>query len=832
MGILHSELPASNAELRALVHDWYAGRNWEPHAFQLEIMEQFLAGKSGLLNAPTGSGKTYAMWIPILLDYIRRHPEDYSQEKKKEGLQALWITPLRALSKDTTQALSEACVDMEVPWRVEARTGDTSTSKRTKQKKNMPQGLVTTPESLHVLFGTKEHRKLFEQLRVIVVDEWHELIGSKRGVQVELAIAHLRQVNPNLQVWGISATIGNLKQAGQVLLGEQYGRENFALVRSNIQKKIEFRSLLPDTLDKFPWAGHLGTHMAEHMLPIIEESRTSLIFTNTRAQCEFWYQALLAHQPDLAGLIGMHHGSIDREIRDWVEQALHDETLKVVICTSSLDLGVDFRPVESIFQIGGPKGVARFLQRAGRSGHQPGATSRIYFVPTHSLELLEAAALREGVDRTLLESRIPIEKAYDVLIQYLLVLAVSDGFEPKKVFAAVKTSHAYRDLTQEEWQWMLDFITTGGKSLFAYDEYKKVEIDEDGLFRVEDKSIARQIRLSVGTIVGDTNLTVKYLKGGRLGSVPETFISQVNDGDKFWFSGKLLELARVRNNEVLVKKAKGSKGKVPRWLGSRLPLSSQLASILRHKLDEYLAGSRAPVELGTLAPLLDLQKRWSAIPTHDECLIELIKSREGWHLFVYPFEGRHVHEILAAVCAWRISQMTPITFSIAMNDYGFELLSDQEIPIEDALEAGLFSPENLEADLTRSLNETEMAQRRFREVATIAGLIFRGFPGKSVKSKHLQASSNLLFKVFKDHDPDNLLLKQAYTESIDYQVDANRLHAAMDRLQGQSVLLKHPHRFTPFCFPIMVDRLRERLSSEKLADRVVRMTLQLEKAVD
>jgi ATP-dependent Lhr-like helicase len=794
------------------------------------MMEAYLAGKSGLLNAPTGAGKTYAMWVPILLDYIQRHPKDYQQEKKKEGLQALWLTPLRALAKDSTQALAEACIDMQLPWRVEGRTGDTSTSKRAKQKKHMPQGLVTTPESLHVLFGSKDHLKLFQELRVIVVDEWHELIGTKRGVQVELAIAHLRQVNPNLQVWGISATIGNLAQAGEVLLGTQNRRDTVTMVRADLRKHIQVESLLPDTLDKFPWAGHLGTDMAEHMLPIIRQSRTSLIFTNTRAQCEFWYQALLTHEPDLAGQMAMHHGSIDRNIRDWVEEALHNEELKVVICTSSLDLGVDFRPVETIFQIGGPKGVARFMQRAGRSGHQPGAVSKIYFVPTHSLELLEAAALREGVARQLLEARVPMVLAYDVLIQYLLVRAVSDGFQPEELFAEITQTYAYQHLSREDWDWLLVFITTGGQSLRAYEAYQKVDIEADGSYRVNDKSIARQIRLSIGTIVGEVTLTVKFMSGGRIGSVPESFITQVNDGDKFWFNGRLLELVRVRHNEVLVKKARGSKGKVPRWLGSRMQLSSQMADILRGKLSEYLAGAREPVELAKLSPLLDLQVRWSAIPLRSECLIELIKSREGWHLFVYPFEGRHVHEILGAVCAWRMAQLTPITFSIAMNDYGFELLSDQEIPIEEALAAGLFATDTLQADLARSLNETEMAQRRFREIASISGLVFKGYPGKALKSKHLQASSNLLFQVFKQYDADNLLLKQAVTEVIDYQVGGDRLHAAMQRLQGQSVLLQRPHRFTPFCFPIMIDRLRERLSSEKLADRVARMTVQLEQA--
>ena len=808
--------------------DWYAGRNWEAFPFQVKMIEEYLAGKSGILNAPTGSGKTYAMWIPILLDWIERHPENY-KEKTKNGLQVLWITPLRALSKDIVQANQEACEEMEIPWRVEARTGDTSSSMRQRQMRNMPECLVTTPESLHILIANKKHRKMFASIQAIVVDEWHELLGSKRGVQVELAIARLRTLNPALKVWGISATIGNLAQAVEVLLGSAYQKGNHVLVRSQVNKPIEVGSVLPDVIEKFPWAGHLGVHLIDKVLPILERSRSTLIFTNTRSQCEIWYQALLLAQPDLAGIIAMHHGSISAEIRSWVEDALHEGKLKVVVCTSSLDLGVDFSPVETVLQIGGPKGVARFLQRAGRSGHQPGALSHIYFVPTHSLELIEASALREAVKTGLMEERPPIVQAYDVLIQYLLTLAVAEGFQPAAVFEEIKQCYAYKDLNRQEFDWMLRFITTGGDSLYAYEEYKKVEIEEDGTYKINSRKIATQHRLSIGTIVGDKNLVVKYLRGGKIGTVEESFISQLKPGDIFWFAGRSLELVRIHHMEVLVKRSKSKKGKVPRWMGARMPLSSQMASLLRSQLDNYLNRDYTAIEIKKLLPMFELQQGWSAIPRPHECLMESIHSREGHHLFVYPFEGRVVHEILATLMAWRISQLLPISFSIAMNDYGFELLADQEIPLQEALEAGIFSSDNLDADLTHSINETEMAVRRFREIARIAGLVFEGYPGQGIKSKHLQASTALLFKVFEAHDPHNLLLRQAYREVIDYQIDGERLRSALNRLDRQEKLITSPERFTPFCFPIMVDRLRERLSSEKLIDRVARMQVQLER---
>ncbi|MEM6344514.1 MAG: ligase-associated DNA damage response DEXH box helicase [Bacteroidota bacterium] len=806
--------------------NWYASRGWQMFPFQEEMIRHYLAGNNGILNAPTGSGKTLAMWIPMLLTAL---VEGEQSSKSAKGLQVIWITPLRALSQDILQATRSATAEMGLDWRIETRTGDTSSSQKQKQKRSMPQGLITTPESLHVLFASKGHAKLFKDLKLIVVDEWHELLGSKRGVQMELAIGHLRNLSPNVRIWGISATIGNIDQAMDVLLGSAKQERPYQLVQANIQKRIEVQSLLPDTIERFPWSGHLGITMVDKIIPILKQSRSTLIFTNTRAQCEIWYQVLLDAYPDFAGIIAMHHGAIDRKLRNWVEDALHNEQLKVVVCTSSLDLGVDFRPVETIIQIGGPKGVARFVQRAGRSGHRPGALSKIYFVPTHSLELIEAAALREAVANKVIESRVPVVQAHDVLLQYLVSLAVADGFKPEAVYQEVTQTYCFQDLSREEYNWMLDFLTTGGKSLFAYENYHKIEIEEDGTYKVNNKQIARQHRLSIGTIVSDISMTIKYVKGGRLGTVEESFVSGLKPGDIFWFSGRPLELVKIRNTDVLVRRSKSTKGKVPRWMGARMLLSSQLADLYRQQLDSFLDGDRSHEELERLVPLFQRQQQWSTIPRKEECLVESIRSREGHHLFIYPFEGRVVHEILGTLMAYRIAQLQPMSFSIAMNDYGFELLSDQEIPFEEALEAGLFSTENLSADISYAINQTEMVSRRFREIAHISGLLFKGYPGKVIKSKHLQASAALLFKIFKEYDPENLLLQQAHRETLDHQIDESRLHKALKRLSSQRLLLTEPPKFTPFCFPIMVDRLRERLSSEKLVNRVKKMQLQLEK---
>ena len=809
----------------ASADDWFSRQGWTPFPFQRETWEAYLAGESGLLNAPTGSGKTYALWLPCLLSFIQQHPNDYSITQNN-GLRVVWITPLRALAKDLRAAMERACEALEVPWHIAVRSGDTPSGERQKQMRKMPECLITTPESLHLLLSQKDHRRLFRRLECVIVDEWHELLGTKRGVQLELALSHLKALQPPLRVWGVSATIGNLEQAKDILLGPEHPRPS-RIVRSRIEKRIEVQSIIPERVDKFPWAGHLGIRMLPQVLPIIEASRTTLLFTNTRAQTEIWYQTLLDKVPDLAGQMAMHHGSLDNQVRTWVEEALHAGILKLVVCTSSLDLGVDFRPVETVIQVGSPKGISRFLQRAGRSGHQPGATSKIFFLPTHSLELLEAAAIQEAIQQNVVESRKPLENSFDVLVQYLVTLAVGEGFQEEELYSEITSTYAFRDLKPEQWQWALQFITTGGDSLGEYDEFSKVVI-EDGIYKVTSRRTAMRHRLSMGTIVSDPMMRVKFMSGGHIGMVEESFAARLNKGDKFWFAGRNLRLERIKDMTVMVSKARGKDGVVPRWSGGRLPLSSQLADMIRLKLDHFIQGDYHEEELRALEPLLTLQQDWSALPARDTFLIEKFQSREGDHVYMYPFAGRAVHELLAALVAWRISQIQPISFSIAMNDYGFELLSDQEIPLEEALELDLFGTEHLLEDLLASVNSTEMAKRRFREIAAIAGLIFQGYPGKYIGNRHLQATAQIIYDVFAEYDPKNLLMTQAMDEALYQQVAHSQLYDTMQAINRQRISIQHPPQPTPFAFPIMVDRLREKISSESLEDRILKMQHQLE----
>jgi len=824
-----------------VIQGWLAKKEFKPFAYQEEAWQYIINGKSGLVNAPTGTGKTFSVFLGSIIQFINEHPDNY-QSKAKNSLQLIWITPLRALAKDIGRAMEEVIDELGMQWKVGIRNGDTSTSDRAKQKRRMPEVLIITPESMHLFLAQKGYADVFKTLRVIAVDEWHELIGGKRGVQVELAISRIigvrgnnndnstpnsKNQSPDISIWGISATIGNLEEAKDVLLSPI--GEKGVIVRARLNKAIEVQSVLPDEIEKYPWAGHLGIKLAEKVLPIIDNSRTTLIFINTRGMSELWYQTLLNIAPHLAGAIALHHGSIEMELRTWVEEALHEGKLKAVVCTASLDLGVDFRPVETVIQVGSPKGVARFLQRAGRSGHRPDAVSRIYFLPTHSLELVEAAALKQAIGEQFIESREPLMLCYDVLVQYLGTLACGDGFYPDQIFEEVRKTHCYQELTEDEWREMLYFITSGGNALQQYDEYKKVEV-MNGLYKINSRRIALRHRLHIGTIVSDNTMKVKFMGGGYVGVIEESFITRLEPGDAFTLAGRQLELVTIKEMTAFVKKSSKKNAKIPSWMGGRLPLSASLGKVLREQVSLAATGKRnTAIELKALRSLFALQKRLSHVPEENELLIEQIETKDGFHLFVYPFEGRLVHEAMAALLAYRIGKILPITFSIAMNDYGFELLSDQPIPVDDSNVYELFSLDNLMEDIQRSVNSTEMAKRKFRDIAVIGGLIFQGFPGEYKKARHLQASAGLLFNVFNEYDPDNVLIRQAYQEVFSQQMEEIRLRDMLQRVQKSKIILTFPERLTPFCFPIKVDSMRENLTSEKLADRVRRMQEQLEK---
>lgn len=796
----------------SIVHKWLGEKGFEPFGFQQETWEKFGKNYSGMVIAPTGFGKTFSVFLAVIIDFLN-HPENY-----KDGLQLLWITPLRALAKDIAKAMTEAIDEIGLDWKVAVRNGDTPQNERVSQTKKMPEILIITPESLQLLLAQKNNQRFFKSLKCVAIDEWHELLGSKRGVLVELALSQILSYQKKIKIWGITATIGNLDEAMEVLI--PYSIKKTKVVAKE-RKKIEILPIFPDEVEILPWAGHLGAKLVDKVVPVILQSNTTLIFTNTRSQAEMWYQLLLKEYPDFAGQIAIHHSSIDRELRIWIEENLSSGYLKAVISTSSLDLGVDFKPVDTVIQIGSSKGVARFLQRAGRSGHSPFETSKIFFVPTHSLELIEVSALKEAVKQKIIEPRTPVVMSFDVLVQFLMTLAVGDGFEEKPAFDRIKKTFAFREITAEEWQSLLQFITVGGGALKNYEEYHKVVI-ENGIYKVTKRRIAMLHRMNIGVIVSDAMLKVKFVSGGYIGMIEEYFITRLKPDDKFILAGRVLEISHIKEMTVYVRNSKG-KAIIPSYLGGRLPLTSHLSHFLRLKLSDSLQAKSSEKELKFLHPLLVSQEQNSHIPKDDEFLVEMIETRDGHHLFMYPFEGRLIHEVMAALIAFRISKITPISFSMAMNDYGFELLSSQPIPVDEAVLQKILSKENLIQDVLSSVNATEMARRKFRDIAVISGMVVQNYPGIQKNNKSLQASSGLIFNVLEDYSPDNLLLKQAYAEVFNQQIDENRLVNAFKRIENSKIILKFANAFTPLSFPIKVDSLRQSLTSEDLDSRIMRL---------
>ncbi len=850
--------PAVTAQLEA----WFASRSWQPFEFQREVWAAFAAGRSGLLHATTGSGKTYAVWLGALLRArALAGAAGKAAPADAPSLKVLWLTPMRALAADTTRALKPPLEALMPGWSVGQRTGDTPSSERARQDRRLPQALVTTPESLSLLL-TRENAALeLGGVQSVIVDEWHELIGNKRGVQVQLALARLRRFSPGLVVWGLSATLGNLDEAMHTLLACQPAGEPAVehaaagayapcLVRGRVTKTLQVDTLLPSDPGRFSWAGHLGAQMCRPVVAEIERSGTTLVFTNTRSQAEIWYQLLLQERPDWAGLVALHHGSLERSVREWVELGLKEGRLKAVVATSSLDLGVDFLPVERVLQIGSAKGVARLLQRAGRSGHAPGRPSRITLVPTNTLELVEAAAARRAALAGEVEARSSPDKPLDVLVQHLVTVALGGGFAAGDVqdrggsaagdapvpgapglLEEVRSTWAYRHLTDEEFAWALTFVSRGGNSLAAYPEYHRVQL-VDGVWRVPDRQIARRHRLQVGTIVSEATMDVKWFGGGQsLGHIEEGFIARLRKGDCFVFAGRVLELVQSREMVAYVRLARKIKGTVPSWNGSKMPLSNELGASVQRVLDGVPTGTEDSPELQAAAPMLQAQQRLSRLPASGSLLLERLHTREGHHLFMYPFAGRNVHIGLAQLLAWRLSRQAPNTFSLSVNDYGLEIMAVEPIDLDAALAAGWLSSEQLLPDVLASLNAGELAQRRFREIARVAGLVFGGYPGAPKSMRQVQASSSLFYEVFRNYDPGNQLLSQAQREVLQQELELRRLERTLQRLQALPLNVVQLAAASPFAFPLLVERFREQLSTEKLKVRLDRLLADSESAL-
>jgi len=837
----------------APIETWFDQQGWRPLPFQRQCWNAFLSGHSGLIQVPTGAGKTYAAVMGPIARMLAEAPAGAAPPS---GLRLLYLTPLRALSRDLALAIRLPIEAMGWPLRVGIRNGDTPSAERARQLRHPPQILITTPESLSVLLAGKAAEQLFANLDAVVLDEWHELMGSKRGSQCELCLSWLRSQRPELRIWAISATIGNLQEAANAAVGRRGEPSEPLIITAKLQRGTAIRSLLPESIDGFPWGGNLGLRMYEELVAALDPAVSTLLFTNTRNQAERWHQCLRYACPEMEGALALHHGSIDRAEREAIEAGVKNGSIRWVVCTSSLDLGVDFQPVERVVQIGSAKNLARLLQRGGRSAHTPGATSQVLFMPTNALELLELSAMRRGLAEGLVETRRPPAAPLDVLLQHLTSLACGPGFEPDRELATVRSAWSFRSLSDDDWHWCLRFLELGGDSLGAYPRFRKLERAASGSgsfrYRISDPALARLHRLNIGTITADRSVTVKVVRGARLGQVEESFVARLKPGDVFFFAGRQLAFVRLREMTALVKASTRKSRLVPAWGGGQLALSDLLSTHLRlevHRcavaleavdmdvvaMEEVDSGNAGldSAELRALEPLLRRQADLSRLPRQDQFLVETCRSREGSHLFAYPFEGRFVHEGLGFLWAGRLTRHRPSTITVSVNDYGFELLAPRGFPFQELLERHseeLLESTALEADLQASIDLSELCRRRFRSIAQVAGLVVNGYPGQTKSGGQLQISAGLLFDVFQRHEPANRLLEQARREVIKAQLELGRLHATLERLQVSSLLLEATARPGPFAFPLLVERLNNRMSSESVLERVQRLVAEARRA--
>ncbi|MEL6397211.1 MAG: ligase-associated DNA damage response DEXH box helicase, partial [Planctomycetota bacterium] len=724
------------------IESWFASRGWAPFEFQRETWRAQLAGRSGLIHVPTGAGKTYAAFMGPLAELIAEAEMD-----SVEGLRVLVITPLRAVSRDTEAALRLPIEELDLADRVsvESRTGDTSSSVRARQRERLPSVLITTPESLSLLLTRDDASIKLGGVRTVIVDEWHELLASKRGTQVELALARLRRFSPGLTTWGMSATLSNLEEAARTLVG--VGVEP-VLVGGELERPVNVETVLPREDDTLPWAGHLGLVMLPAALESVETdsdglpAHSTLVFVNTRSQAERWFNAIEAARPQWRPVIGLHHGSIDRDDRHAVEAGLKSGKIRLVVATSSLDLGVDFAPVERVMQIGSIKGVARLMQRAGRASHRPGAPCLIRCVPTNTFELFEIAAARRAIEVGAIEPRVGERAPIDVLSQHLVTVALGGGFESGAMHEEVRTAWSYRDLPREEFEWALDLVVRGGETLKAYPEYHRVVAGEDGVHRVEGKRLAQLHRMNVGTITGDAVMDIRFKNGKKIGFIEESFIDKLRPGETFFFAGRTLAFERVKDLTAFVRPATGRTNHTPIWGGTRLPISESLSDAVRDAIEAARDGrydAIAEPELAAARRFVGTQVKLSRLPDAGETLAEITTTREGTHLFLFPFEGRLVHGGLAALLALRLSRLRSATFSTAVNDYGLELLTEKNYPFAELLSPALFTTDGLAEDAVESVNLSAMAKTQFREVARVAGLISPSQPGAPRSMRQVQA---------------------------------------------------------------------------------------------
>ncbi|WP_215766961.1 ligase-associated DNA damage response DEXH box helicase [Gluconobacter cerinus] len=772
--------------------DWFSQQGWSPRSHQLAMLQAAEDGVSALLIAPTGGGKTLSGFLPSLIELT---------EGSYAGLHTLYVSPLKALSTNIAESLSRPIVDMDLPVRVEVRSGDTSGARRKRQQKNPPHILLTTPESLALLLSYPDAAAYFSTLRVLIIDEVHALAGTKRGDQLALCASRLKVFSPSLRINGLSATVAR-PSAIAAWVSPTGKASGVRLVKAEDGVRPDVHVLLPDERGYLPWAGRMGLGSATAILTEIARARLTIVFVNSRAQAELLFQALWKDNADNLP-IGLHHGSLDAVRRAKVEDAMAQGALRAVVATSSLDLGLDWGAVDQIIQVGAPKQISRLTQRIGRANHRMDEPSRALLAPANRFEVLECEAAREAVLQHELDGDPPRAGALDVLAQHVLVTACAGPFFPDVLYEEIRQTAPYSQISRTDFDEVVRFVEDGGYALQAYERHQRLFRDSLGQLWVKNEQIIRQFRMNIGTIVDTSMLRVKSRRGKAYGEIDEYFASTLVPGDTFLLGGELLEFLGLHDTTVQAARGRGKDPRVPVYGGNQLSISPGLARHVREMLHTPASWSVLP---NSVQDWLALQAKRSRLPGPENFLIETFPHR-GWHYVVaYPFEGRNAHQTLGLLLTKKLEETGKGPLGFVANDY---MVACWCVHPTGSM-TDLFTRDLLGGNLSEWLAESAMLRRTFRDVAIIAGLIERNYPGREKNRRQMTVSSDLLYDVLRKYDPDHILLRATRIQAEEGLTDLARLSQMLDRLQGhvEHVSLSH---VSPLAVPVLLEQGREKI---------------------
>ncbi len=766
--------------------DWFAERGWQPHGHQLALVEAAKAGRSALLVAPTGGGKTLAGFLPSLCELAAT---------TATGLHSLYISPLKALTQDVHRNLEQPIAEMGLPIKAETRTGDTPQEKRKRQRARPPHLLLTTPESLALLLSYADAESLFANLQRVIIDEIHALSATKRGDLLSLGLARLQSLRPGLTRIGLSATVADPKGLASWLSpGALYGGQETALVfgRSGARAEVE----ILETAEGLPWSGHMARHAVEAVYERVKQVKTALLFVNTRAQAEILFRRIWQLNDDNLP-IALHHGSLDVQQRRKVEAAMAAGRLRAVVATSSLDLGIDWAAVDLVVQIGAPKGVARLVQRIGRANHQLDQPSRALLVPANRFEVLECRAAVEAIEERDLDGDGLRPGGLDVLAQHMMGMAAGAPFKAEDLYEEVRQAQPYCALTRAAFDETLAFVETGGYALERYERYRRLKQGDDGRYRVANPRLIQRYRMNVGTIVEEPLVNVRMKNGRRLGEVEEYFIQGLVPGDSFLFAGQLLTFLGLKETDALVTKGGSGDPKIPAYGGGRFPMSAELSTRVRAMLESPGRWHSLPAEV---RQWLSLQRYRSILPPAQGLLVESFPRRGKEYLVAYCFEGRNAHQTLGMLLTRRLERAGCRPLGFVASDYAIATWSLRQPQDLDAL----FSEEMLGDDLEEWMAESSLLRRTFRNVAIVSGLIEQRHPGQEKSGRQMTVSSDLIYDVLRKYQPDHLLLRATRDEAAGGLTDIRRLAEMLSRVKGR---IRHRRlgRVSPLAVPVLLD---------------------------